>query len=90
MAASTKLAGFYTFIITSFILIVFLFLSRKRLNNIDLFRILLSAIVISMLFPFYGISNPLQYMYSGLNQPEYLSPEGTFTIVGRASKITLL
>jgi hypothetical protein len=86
MAASTKLAGFYTFSITSFILIVFLFTSRKSLNKIDLFRILLSAIVISALSLFWYFKSPT-VMYSGLNQPEYLSPEGTFTIVARALKL---
>ncbi len=86
MAAATKLAGAYVFTLTSFTLLSFLFWRKINLNKKDIIRILLYVFVICILALFWYLRSP-EVMASGLNQPEYLSPEGYSAIVYRALKL---
>ncbi len=83
LAAATKLAGAYVLTITSLLLLFFLLSNRKYFTAKNIIRIFLYVAVICATTLFWYLSAP-EVMVSGLNQPEYLSPEGHFAIFIKA------
>ncbi len=86
MAAATKLAGFYTFAITGFVLGIMLLMHAKNLCLRDFYKIVIFIIGVCSMSLFWYLRTP-NIMYSGLNQPQYLSPEGYKVIFMKALKL---
>ena len=86
MAAATKLAGMYIFTLTSFVLLLFFFKSRRLFNPREFIRQLFLVALIIMVSMFWYFRSP-ENMASGLNQPEYLPANSYFTIFFDALKL---
>ena len=86
MAAATKLAGAYIFTITSLILLIFFISNWRYLFKLDVMwrmGIIIGIVVFAL---FWYLRSPDE-MISGLNQPQYLSPEGYWSIAAGALKL---
>ncbi len=86
MAAATKLAGFYTFAIAGLVLGIMLFIKRNNISLRDIYKIAIFIAVVCSLSLFWYLRTP-DIMYSGLNQPQYLSPEGYKVVFMKALKL---
>jgi hypothetical protein len=86
MTAATKMAGFYTFAVIIFILGIFLFIRRHAISKADIAKIIICCIGMGSISIFWYLRSP-EVMYSGLNQPQYLSPKGYQVILLNALKL---
>ncbi len=80
------MAGFYTFTIAGLVLGIMLLVKRKNISFVDIIKVVIFFAGVCSLALFWYLRTP-NIMYSGLNQPQYLSPEGYKVIFMKALKL---